>query len=45
MDVTRNKGNEVIIQKVAEAADYYTKEGMGCVDRLNQNLKTNELVS
>ena len=25
-----------------QAANYYTTQGMGCVDRLNQNLKTND---
>jgi hypothetical protein len=40
--VERYEGRKVIEVSVIEAANYYTIEGMGCVDRFNQNVKTND---
>ena len=40
--VERYEGRKVIEVSVIEAANYYTLEGMGCVDRFNQNMKIND---
>ena len=39
---SRNKNGERLIEPVVEAAHYYTKVGMGAVDRLNQVLRSHD---